>query len=71
MTTRTHRLHHAAHMLPDGPFTETEIAELLISLHYIRMALGPDNLPDGEKAAIAYGEAWDQIHDKRAANESR
>ena len=61
--TRTFEVYRAAHLLPEGPYSETEKAELLQALWYIRAALG-DEAPDhGE----IYARAWDQVNDTRAA----
>ena len=63
--TRTQSVYHAAHKLPDGPYTEPEIAELLMALHFIRARLG-NEAPD--HGAI-YSEAWDRVNDNRRAAE--
>lgn len=65
--TRTWPVYKAAHLLPDGPYSEAEIAELLQALFHIRTALGPEHLPQGERHGMAYEEAWAHIHDRRAA----
>lgn len=64
--SRTFNVYKAAHLLPDGPYTEAEIAELLQAMFFILRALPGEYQADhGE----IYSKAWDRVNDNRSAAE--